>query len=182
MRRRTAMIMAGLIVITAIVVFIIDSKLYYHGKNDFGLHKELPFKIVPQYWGYDMGMLDFVLVQSGETVVAKGMTYWDNPNIKVNEILKYGFNKEKLIALVNDSLSKEYYIVCQKQTDAHSKQELKITVVPKQNFISDEQFKWIEIKNASMGRMEEARNYLEILLILMFLIITYNLSVASRLN
>lgn len=167
--------MSVLIAIASITTFIIDGKLYYYGKNEWGIHDKLPFKIIPEYWGYDRGMLGFVLTQNDGTLIAPGNKYWDYPNISISEVIKYGFNKEKIVTLINDSLGKEYYVVCTKNNDIHSKQELKITVVAKTDFINNEQLKWINIKNVSTEITELARNYLEILSMLLIFILIYYL-------
>ena len=118
-------------------------------------------------------MLGFVLSQNDETLIAHGNKYWDYPNISVSEVIKYGFNKRKIVTLINDSLGKEYYVVCTKNNDIHSKQDLQITLVGKANFINNEQLKWIDIKNVFSERMELARNYFEILLMLLIFILIY---------
>lgn len=164
-----------LLLLVGYFMILLDKQLYYFGKNNWGIHDKLLFEITPEYWGYDRGMLGFVLVQDGTPLIAaKGDAPWSAPDIGIKEIIKYGFNKEKLAVLVKDSLGKEYYVECEKQSDTRSKQALKIIVVPKQGFISKEQFKWIEINNNSAGKMEEVRNYLEILLLFLFLIGIYN--------
>ncbi len=162
-----------IILISLYFLIKIDKQLYYYGKSDLGLNKELPFKIVPQYWGYDRGNYGFVLEsKDGLAGIGQGAKYWTS-DVEVNEIIGYGFNKEKLLALVNDSLGKEYYVVFEKKTDTHLKQALEITVLPKQEFASKEQFKWIKIKNNSFAKMEEVRNYLELFLIFLALIAIY---------
>lgn len=170
--KRTILIMAALIAIALTAAFIIDSKLYYYGKNEWGIHDKLPFTITPQYWGYDYGNLGFVLLRDDEAFIAHGLKYWTS-DVQVNEIIKYGFNKEKLVTLVNDSVGKEYYIECLKNNDIQSKQDLKITVIAKDSFIDNELLKWVDIKSVSTERMEIARNYLEIFVIILLFITVY---------
>lgn len=166
---------AFLIIVALAIAVVIDSKLFFYGKNEWGIHDKLPFKTMPQYWGYNRGNLGFVLVDEAEmTFIAKGSKYWSS-DIEINEIIKYGFNKEKLVALVSDSLGKQYYVVCKKNPDVYSKQHLTINVVPKDSFINNEPIKWIDIKNVSTERMELAKNCLKIFLIFLISITIYYL-------
>lgn len=170
--KRPIFIIAILIAITLIILFVIDAKLYYYGKNDWEVHDKLPFKIIPKYWGYDYGNLGFVLEENGEAAIAKGVRYWGYPNIHINEILKYGFNKEKILVLINDSLGKEYYVTFIKDLDLHSHHDSKVAMVPKDSLINKENLKWIDIKNVTTDPIELARNYFEILLLVLIFILT----------
>ena len=161
----------GLITITAYLIITLDKQLYYYGKNDWCIHDKLPFKIAPQYWGYDMGSLGFVLEKNNETLISKGKIS-KLPDAEINEIIKYGFNKEKLVALVNDSGGKKFYVVCIKNPNIYSKQDFTIDVVPQESFINNDPLKWIDIENVSTKQMELVRNYLEIFLLFLIFITT----------
>lgn len=167
-----------LIILAMILLFIVDQKLYFYGKNDLILYKLLPFNVIPQYWGYNNGNLGFVLEQKGETVIAKGMRYWEYPSLIVNEILEYTFDNQKLIALVNDSLGNEYFIICKKTVNTP---DFNISVIAKGNFAHPEQYKWIKIKDVSNQKIELFRNILEILVIVL-IVITFSIFWKRRKN
>ena len=174
--RTTIWLILGLIFIAFITAFFIDSRLYYYGKSKWSTYDKLPFKVTPQYWGTDRGMIGFVLSHYDETLIGKGNKYFDYPKITVSEVIKYGFNEGKIVALVNDSLGKEYYVVCTKNNEINSKQDLKITIVGTADFINNDQLKWIHIKNVTTDKIELARNFSGILLILLiFILIGYSL-------
>lgn len=165
-------ILVILIVISITIAYNIDSQLYYQGKNDWEIHNKLPFKIKPKFWGYNYGNLGFVLLRDDETLIANGKKD-SKTGFQINEIIKYGFNKDKLVVLVNDSSGNECYIKCIKNKLSQSEQDFQIIIIHKDDSLSSEQFKWINIKNFSTEKMELARSYLEIFVILIFFILIY---------
>jgi len=165
-------IIVVLIVISVTIAFNIDSQLYYQGKNDWEIYNKLPFKITPKFWGFNYGNLGFVLLWDDETLIANGKKDLKT-GFQINEIIKYGFNKDKLVALVNDSSGKECYIECVKIKLSQPEEDFQVVFFSKENFLSTEQFKWINIKNFSTEKMELTRNYLEIFVILIFFILIY---------
>jgi len=175
--KKKPIIILILILIPIVVYFIIaiDRQLYYYGKNDWEIYGTIPFKTVPNYLGYDRGNYGFVLESEGGVAglgIGKGAKYWTS-DVEINEIIKYGYNKEKLVALVNDSLGKEYYVIFIKSPDIQSKQDLKIDVLNKDAFIDNNTLKWINIKGVSTEKMEIARNYLELFFITLIFILIY---------
>ncbi|MBZ5857190.1 hypothetical protein [Flavihumibacter profundi] len=177
--KKLILVMVALIAIALVTAIAIDSKLYYYGKNAWNIHEKLPLKITPNYLGYGKGNSGFALMDEDEmTLIARGNKYWSS-GIEVNEIIKYGFNKQKLVALVNDSLGNFFYIECSKN-NAHSKQDIKIAVLEKSAFLNSEKIKWIDVKNAPTYAMEITRNYLLIFSIIIFLIVAYFILVRKK--
>ncbi len=171
--KKTLIIFLSIIVISLINYFILDRQLYYYGKSNFNFYQSLPLKIKPQYWGYDMGNLGFVLLDENEmTLISSGSKYWAS-NIEVKKIIKYGYTDEKLLAIVVDSTYRKYFIKCIKNIDVQSKQDITINVLDDKTPINYEEYKWVEINESYFRKIELIRNYLVITFIISFLISIY---------
>ena len=171
---RTLKVLCALIITFLVVAVIIDGKLYYYGRNIWCIHDELPLKIIPQYWGYERGHLGFVLLDEYDmTVVASGSKYWSS-DIEIRQILKYGFNKDKLVVLVVDTFGRERYVLLMKNDNKISKQYLEITVFSNVNFLNDRNIKWVDVKKPTK-RLELVRNYLIVFSIILLFIIMYRI-------
>ena len=155
------------------VYFISDRKLYYYGKSHFNIYEKLPLKIKPQYWGYDMGNLGFVLVDESEmTLIAQGNKYWTS-NIEVEKIIKYGYTAEKLIALVKAKDGKKYFIQCLKNKDTLSAQDMVIRVLEDSAPINPKEYTWIELDEEYFRKTALLRNYSATIFIILTLVFIY---------
>lgn len=167
-------------IVPLLLYFIVklDMDLYYYGKNNYNIHDKLPFNLVPQNLETYKESNGFIIVDARgeyeEIILGNGIVYWNYPNVKINEVLKYGFNKEKLVALVNDSFGKEYYIIFDKSNDKNSKQTSKLTIQKKDEYQYSELLKWTNVKGISTKGKELMRSDLEMVLILLIIILIYN--------
>jgi hypothetical protein len=174
--KKTLVIFLVLIVISLITYFALDRQLYYYGKSNFNFYQSLPLKIKPQYWGYDMGNLGFVLVdESAMTLISKGDCQYLGSDLKftIKQIIKYGYTNERLVAEVKDTLGEKYFIECLKNDDVHSKQNMIINVWQQKIPLNIKEYKWIEIKEAYFEKIERIRNYLVITIVVLLLISAY---------
>lgn len=148
--------------------FFLDRQLYFYGKNDLKIYQPLPIKVKPEFWGYDKGNLGFVFIDEFDfTVVANGNRY-KSSEVVVNEIIKYGFNEEKLIVLVNDSSGVEHVLKCE------SIDESKINVSVDATADYGE-LTWIEIKgnDGYVRKIELVRNYTQIAFVILIFVAGY---------
>lgn len=150
---------------TSIAFFFIDKQLFYYGRSTFDFYKPLPLKIKAQYWNYDLGNLGFVLVDDYDmTLIAKGDRYFGS-DIEVKEVLKYGYNDEKLIGQIVALDNKKYYVECLK-SDANTKRDITTKVWGETYNALDENYNWIIIKNAYIDNEITLRNCLGLLIII----------------
>lgn len=157
------------ILISLIGVIIIDSKLFYFGKNEFNSFLKLPFDVKPEYWGYNKGQLGFVLTEKeGNTLVAKGVKYWES-SLEVSELIRYGFNNTKIVVVVTDSIGHEFYIDITRNKEGHSNQLFKIRIVPSNEYSVDFSLQWINIKGVSTTTLERLRGILLIFIFFIFI-------------
>lgn len=147
----------------AIVYFTLDRQLSYYGKSDLDIYNILPQKINPEFWGYDIGYRGFVLEDAhGFAVVAKENKFEvDNKTFEVNEVLRYGFDSSKVIAVVNDTKDKKYFIELAEDRDNPLGQDMMINVLDEANGFNTESYKWVEIQGNKkhIRRIELFRNY-----------------------
>ena len=153
----------------------LDYKLYYYGKSNFTFYPHLPLNIVPEFWGLQNGNLGFVLLdEGGLTLIANGSKYWSS-EVVVDKILKYGFNKNQLIAYIKGKDKNNYYIICLKNNDIYSNQNVKINVSKEIDQFDSANFKWISNDESYFRKMELARNYFVLFSIVIIGILSYML-------
>lgn len=148
--------------------FFLDRQLYFFGKNDLDIYHPLPVKVEPEFWGYDKGNLGFVFIDEFDfTVVANGNRY-KSSEVVVNEIIKYGFDEEKIIVFVNDSSGVEHVLKCQDIDD--SKIDVSVDSTTDYGELS-----WIEIKGSDgyVRKMELVRNYSQIAFVILIFVAGY---------
>ena len=134
-------ILISITLLFGIAYIVLDHNLYYYGKNEIHCYHDLPFQLKTEYWGSDLGLLGFRIEEKhGFAHIAKGVSYFKYPNVKIDSVLSYGFNDKLLIALIEDTHQKLAYIV---QTDTTTF-ELKPFVRSSVNKdIQNQQLKWI---------------------------------------
>jgi hypothetical protein len=150
-------------VLVLIAYFTLDSQLYYCGKSRYNFYNKLPLKIQPQYWDYNNGNLGFVLVDEAEmTLVAKGDCQYSlsGKTITVKDIIKYGYTNEELVAQVQDTTGKKYFIEFLKNNDTNSKQDMIINILDDSLGIDYDKYKWVEVEDEYFMNEEEQRAYL----------------------
>lgn len=174
---KTTKIIFLLILILGSIFFVLDRQLFYYGKNDFNFYHLLPLKIKPNFrYVYEGG---FAIEDNYDFgLIAKKFKYQINDeNIEVDEILKYGFNNEELVAQIKDVNGNNYFIKCAKNNNKKSKSELSLTVWNEKMFLNSEKYKWIEIKNNNgfIEKIEIFRYYISFIIIVLFLFLIYKI-------
>jgi hypothetical protein len=162
--------------VTIVSYFKLDMELYYYGKSNNCFYATLPLNIKPEYWEYDRGNLGFVLLEEDETLIAKGSKYWGS-DIVIMNVNKYGFNKEKLIALVTDTKNDKHYIVCSKNNNIYSKKTINVKVINANQKVNFNELKWIDINKNSIKKLEDIKNYI---LIFLLIIIFYSFYILKK--
>jgi hypothetical protein len=137
-----------LLAISTTIYIVSDSKLYYYGISDFNIEdKTLPLKLKPDFWSSDVSypIIGFAITDElNMLVIGKGKKWHQNNKvIETKEIVKYGFDNKSLVAFIEATDNKFYYVEYAKNTDSTSKRELLYTVFPR---IDLEKYKWIDVK------------------------------------
>ena len=89
----------------------VDSQLFYYGRNTYKHDLSLPFGMIPEYRGYDMGKPGFVLLDKYEIC---GRAYKIKPGMVIDSFLSYGFKDNLLISLVKATDKQKYYVIFRK--------------------------------------------------------------------
>lgn len=110
----------------------------------------------------------------GISLVGKGVKYWDS-DIKVDEIVKYSFNNQKLVAYVEDTTGNSYYIEFSPNNNQLTKQDINVEVWNSDKVLKSGNFKYIDIKGNEkhIGKMKYLRNYLMFIFIILFIVTAY---------
>ena len=154
------------IIALVLAYFYTDRQLYFYGKSDLDVYHPLPINVKPDYWGYDLGNTGFVLIDDFDFVVAgKGVKY-RNSEVVVNEIIKYGFDREKVFALVSDSLDKEHWVRLQSAGGSDIEASVDATV-------DQRELAWIEIegKEVDVRMLEWIHSFVRIGLFILIVVI-----------
>jgi hypothetical protein len=156
-----------------IAFFTIDYELAYYGKNVFINNRSLPFGIVPEF-RYDFeggfGLRD----KNGFSLGSKNTKYLHNDRYVVTDsLIGYCYNKYNVVLQIIDTVGVNYYISFTENKDTLSKREISISVFNKNEYIEDEQCKWVLIHNDDkrVDRLELRRNFAGLLFVAFFVII-----------
>lgn len=169
-----------LIIVVSTIVMKLDKELYYVGRSILNFDNFLPFDIKP-IKNYNFGS-SFVLQKSRESLIGKGVQYRSSDLI-VNKILKYGYNKKGVIAVVNDSSGKVFYVLCEKNEQDPEVDDLGIRVISKDSNIVSKGYKWIDPNKPFYENIKLLRNYLIIILLVVVILLfysTYKLYITGR--
>jgi hypothetical protein len=159
-----------------ITYFIVDHHLFFYGRSDFDLFSPLPLKIKPEYSFYyarDFSLSD----EFGFSIAGEGVGYeLDKGGVmNIRELLKYGFNDEKLVAIVEDKGVGGYCI--EFSADGHN--EMNVRVYPNNRPLKVNLYKWIQIKGneRNIEKIQLLRNWLRfitlsLLIVVLFLIVS----------
>ena len=107
-----------------------------------------------------MDDFDFVVVGEG--------TKYQSSEVIVDEIVKYGYDKKRVIVSVSDSIGKEHFLTLQ----SLDKPEIHVSVDFGKN-LND--FAWTEIKGNDnyIKRIELIRNYVQIGFVILVFVVGY---------
>jgi hypothetical protein len=164
-------ILVILILILGTTFIFLDRQLFYYGKNILNVYHRLPLSIKPEFRNDFEG--GFVLRDKyGFSLVNKGICQFVHSDIKftINEIMRYGFMDDKLVAIVKDSDGHIRYIEFLKNIDINSNQDLLVNLYDNGAFMGDENLNWIDI-NKDNDRTERRRNIAGLIMIIVFTIL-----------
>jgi len=171
---KTFKILAILIIVLGIIYFQLDKRLFYYGRNDLHIYHLLPFSIEPDYQPPFEG--GFALRdENGFSIAGKGVAYRvNNRTIWINTVLKYGFNTQHFVAVVNDSNKTKYYV---KFNQNQKDKSVNATMEGDNKFNNLKLDKWINIEGNEdyIWRLYLYRNYSMLLVITLFLTLIYKL-------
>ena len=163
-------IILSLLFVLGLTYSYTDRQLYFYGKNDLNIHHPLPISVKPNYWGHDLGNLGFVLVDDLDfVVIGKGNKY-KSSEIIVDEIIKYGFDKKRIITTVVDSLGREHLLTLQ----SGDKSDIEVFVDAKNDY---NELTWIEIKGKDkyVRQLEWIRSFIRIGLFILVIVVGFRL-------
>lgn len=155
----------------------LDRELFYYGKSNFTFYNGLPMGIKPKLThDFEYGFIlndehGFVIVSENNS----RHSYLSSPNktIQIDEVLKYGFDNERLIVLIKDINGHKYYVDCFKGPNYSKNNESFINILRDEEFIDEKNLKWIElVKNKKdVERKESFRNFIEFTSVIIIIII-----------
>lgn len=168
-------IIFGVLVVIGVCFFVLDRHLYYFGKSDFGFYALLPLNIKPEYKPDFEG--GFALYDAyGFSIAGRGVKFRGS-QAEVREVVRYGFNDETVIVLVEDITGKRYFAEFTKSEGSQSEQDLDVHIWGEDKNFSSNDYKWIEIQagTESIERIELCRNYLMFAVITLVIILMINI-------
>jgi len=175
-------ILVILIIAVGIIYYQQDKRLFYYGRNDLHIYHLLPYNIEPDYRPPFEG--GFALRQEdGFSIAGKGVAYSvNNKKIWINSVLKYGFYKQKLIAIIIDSNRTEYYLKFNQ--DHRDSSEINGTLMINNKADNPNQYRWIKIDGNDDYILNLAlwRNCLMFITIGLFLVLIYILVKHKRMK
>jgi len=168
-RKLSKIILLFWTILVLLVYIVTDSKLYFQGKSDIKNFNKLPLNIVPQYDDYDIRAICFILEdKSGMSIIGYGCRYWSS-DVEIRKVIKYGYNDEKLLALINDSLGDEYWVQCEENMESKS-EEPNVQVLPKGTKVDESGYTWVVIDDKDYNDLIILRNRMKILFYCLFFI------------
>lgn len=144
-------LLLALILILGFVYYQFDKRLFYYGRNYLPIYHLLPFKAIPEYRPSFEG--GFVLRDQDQVGFAgKGIRYEvDHRAVLIQDLLAYGFDAKTIIAVVDDSTKKKYYL---KVDSTYSPSpSIDIAMNPLESIDSSMFTKWVVIE----GKQEEVQ-------------------------
>jgi len=162
-----------LIFLFGIIYYQLDKGLFYYGKNNLQIYHLLPLRIKPEYRPAFEG--GFALRDdNGFTIAANGNSYSvDNRKIVINQVLKYGYNEDHLIAVVADVNKNYYYVEFSQNPNDQSVINATIIIDSKRSNLN--LYKWINIDNNSnfIWRLALYRNCSMLIIIILVVVFIY---------
>ncbi|BBD44010.1 Hypothetical protein PEIBARAKI_4003 [Petrimonas sp. IBARAKI] len=107
-------------------------------------------------------------------LISQGKSKYTNSNLvlDITNIVKYGFNQDSLIALVEDQHKTQYYVLCTPNHLPSIKQDIIVDILEKDSFTNQyTSFIWIDLSQ-NTSKLEFFRNIIVtffILLVLLFI-------------
>lgn len=138
-----------LLIISGVSFLLLDRALFFYGKSQLNYHL-LPNGIYPEHHR-DFGSEFTLFDQDGFSLIAKGYPIIDSHDKTVAEFVRYGFNKETLIAIVKDQYNHTYAIKInrpQSKVPSAPLPRLSLTVDKlneNQSLREDEAYQWYDL-------------------------------------
>ncbi len=171
---KTFKILAILIVVVGIIYYQLDKQLFYYGRHDLHIYHLLPFNVQPDYYPPFEG--GFALRnQDGLSIASQSDAYpVNNKMISIYKVLKYGFNKQDLVAIVVDSKKTKYYLKFYWDPNIST---VNATMDIYNRPINSNLYKWIDIDDNEdyIRKIFLFRNYSMFIVIIFLLIFLYKL-------
>lgn len=160
-----------LLLLFGLVYFYTDRQLYFYGKSDLKVYHPLPINVTPEYWGYDIGNIGFVLVDDFDFVLVGNGKKYNLSEVVVNEIIKYGFDEEKIFVVISDSVGNEHELKLQSEDES----EIDVSVVETMNDYS--KLTWVEIKGKDkyISQLEWIRSLIRIGFFILIMVVGYRI-------
>jgi hypothetical protein len=166
-------ILFALLIVLVTTYYLLDRKLFYYGKSDFTSYNLLPLKIVPDYtaeWEYGFILRD----EYGFSIAAKVNSYpFNGKMVYINKVIKYGFSKNQLVAVVSDSSRVIYCLMFAPTPKGRTEFD---GVLYSGNKINDFKLdRWIEIDDTYIGNLSFYRNWAMIFSLFLTAVVLYRL-------
>lgn len=126
---------------------ISDAYLYYYGRSKYNLFQQtLPGNFEPLFW--DRYYPGFVLTEDGFYRISPSNEYYKGDDtIHIARVMGYGFDKEKILVYVEDSIGKNHYITCSRDNptkEIYPRYQCK--VLDDDEKIDRNAYKWIDLE------------------------------------
>jgi len=166
-------ILFALLIVLVTTYYLLDRNLFYYGKSDFTSYNLLPLKIVPDYtaeWEYGFILRD----EYGFSIAAKVNSYpFNGKMVYINKVIKYGFSKNQLVAVVSDSSRVIYCLMFAPTPKGRTEFD---GVLYSGNKINDFKLdRWIEIDDTYIGNLSFYRNWAMIFSLFLTAVVLYRL-------
>ncbi len=165
---RKFQILLVIVLIMGAVYFVFDRHLFYYGKNNFNFYNSLPLELKPIF-NYDIKGEFAIEDKHGFYLVSWGKHQYvgSEKEIIVQEIIRYGFTDEKLIAQIADTAGSNYYIEFSSNTNPQSKQGIIVSVWGEAEKPTLEDFRWIKIKGNEKVEMIELFRFVSLVVFIL---------------
>ena len=182
MKKYNIIISLVLAVMLSALYLYLDKKLFYYGKSDFTYHNLLPMDIQPRF-RYDFEGGFALEEKDGFGLIFQGESQYIGSDRKLDivDILKYGFNNDSLVALVEDQSDKKYYISCTPNKLQDVKREMNVHIINEDSFTADDNLVWVNL-HENVDDIEILRNLIPIPIVLLLLIVIMRFVMKKKLS
>ncbi len=165
-------ILTPIILLLLSIFYFLDKQLFFVGRNDLKIYNLLPFNIKTDY-NPDYGG-GFSLTDEKGFSISKGDTYHvKGKYIKINKIIKYGYNESQFVIQIEDTTAAKHYLKLSLIN--------KISTYISEIFITKDELRfynsiiWVDIDNESNYKNEMYHTALKFILLPLILIVVYKL-------
>tara|TARA_R110002072_G_scaffold26657_1_gene87877 strand:- start:35 stop:574 length:540 start_codon:yes stop_codon:yes gene_type:complete len=160
-----------LILLTGSTYFVLDRHLFFYGKSTFSFYELLPENIKPENQP-EFGRGFVLRDEHGMSLAGNEVKYGD-AHSKIEEVIKYGFNSDLLIAEIRNDKDEIYFREFGKNQNPASKADISSRLIYEYEIAALGKLKWVEINDKKNYRpMVVARGLLALTLIGLFITLT----------